>query len=288
VILVCAATGNVGSCVVAELRRRNVSLRAFARDAGRVHDMLGDGIEVAIGDFSDIGAIERALNGVDAVFLASANHPDQTQHETNVIDAAASAGVDRIVKLSNLGAAIGSRLDFSDCHGRIEQHLKASQISATLLRPSFFMSNLLMVSDQIARTGRLSAAAGEGKISMVDPRDVAACAAVCLTDDGHADQTYTLTGPEVLTYTDVAQRLSTVLGWPVEYVSVADDVLRYVSLQAGMSEWFADNLVTLFQLLREGAASQVTDTVEALIKQPPRDFATFARDYSIVFAPMPA
>jgi uncharacterized protein YbjT (DUF2867 family) len=205
-----------------------------------------------------------------------------------VIDAASSAGVRRIVKLSTVGAEIGSPLGFWDWHGRIERYLGASQVPAVVLRSNFYMSNLLMSSDQIARSSKLFSAAGQAKIAMIDPRDVGAVAAVCLTQAGHEGQRYLLTGPEAITYADVAQRLSTLLGHPVELVNVTDEALRQALLEAGMPEWYAGNLVTLFELLREGAGSEVTDTVKALTGQPARSFDTFASDHSAVFTPTPA
>jgi uncharacterized protein YbjT (DUF2867 family) len=87
--------------------------------------------------------VRRALEGVEGVFLACANDPLQVEHETGVIDAAAGAGVRRIVKLSALGAEVGSPVAFWDWHGRIEEHLRATGIPAVVLRPTFFMTNLL-------------------------------------------------------------------------------------------------------------------------------------------------
>jgi uncharacterized protein YbjT (DUF2867 family) len=111
-ILVTGATGNVGSRVVRELHARGVSVRAFVRDPGKATALLGNGVELASGDFSDAGSVSRALEGVDGVFLACANDPHQVEYETGVIDAAAAAGVRRIVKLSALGAEVGSSVAF--------------------------------------------------------------------------------------------------------------------------------------------------------------------------------
>ena len=103
-VLVTGATGNVGSAVVHELRRRGVPVRAFVRDPVE----LPEGVEVAIGDFEDPASIRAALAGVDRVFLSSADGPRKVEHEAAVIDAA--AGVDLIVKASTLAAQVGSPL----------------------------------------------------------------------------------------------------------------------------------------------------------------------------------
>src|SRR5918998_1074413 len=192
-VLVTGATGNVGSRVVGKLRDLGVPVRAFARDAGQAAAVLGDGVEVAVGDFADAASVRRALDGVEGVFLACANVPSQVEHETTVIDAAAGAGVRRVVKLSAFGAEVGSPVAFWDWHGRVEDHLRASGVPAVVLRPTFFMTNLLGAAEQVRHEGALFAPAGGARVAMIDPADVAAVAAVALTEDGHDGRAYTST-----------------------------------------------------------------------------------------------
>src|SRR5262245_21266159 len=134
-VLVTGATGNIGTHVVDILQRRGVPLRAFSRDAAAAARKLG-GADVASGNFTDSASIARALNGVDLVLLSSSNHPEQAAHEAAVIDAAAAAGVKRIVKLSTISAQIGSSSAFFDAHGQAEQHLRASGVPAVILQSS--------------------------------------------------------------------------------------------------------------------------------------------------------
>ncbi len=182
-VLVTGATGNVGSWVVKELRGHGASIRAFVRDPDRAAEKLGDDVELAVGDFSDTSSLHRALEVADHLFLTSADSPQMVEHETAVIEAAAAAGVSRIVKLSTLGAKVGSPLPPFDWHGRIEQHLWRSEVPAVVLRANFYMSNLLGSAESIRQTGKLFAPADGAKIAMIDPRDVAAVAAVVLTTD---------------------------------------------------------------------------------------------------------
>lgn len=282
-MLVTGATGNVGSRVVQELLSRGVSVRAFVRDPDKAAAVLGQGVELARGDFSEPGSIRRALEDMDCVFLACGNHPRQVEYETNVIDAAHAAGVRRIVKLSAIGARVGSPLAFWDWHGRIEQHLRASGLPAVILQPGTYMSNLLGSAEAIKHTGKLFAPAGDARIAMIDPRDVATVAAVALTGDGHEGKTYTLTGPEAITYDGIAGQLSEAIGRKIDYVDVPDEAARQGMVESGMPEWFADNLVTLFGILRQGAAAQTTDVVRALTGREPHGFAGFARDHAHLF-----
>jgi len=211
-ILVTGATGNVGSLVVRELRDRGVTVRAFVRDGEKAARTFGHEVELAIGDFAEPESVRRAMSGVDAVLLSSRNDPRQAEYEIGVIDAAVAAGVRRLVKLSAIGAELGSPLAFWDAHGRIEAHLRRSLPHAVILRSNFYMSNLLGTADQARTLGKMFAPAEGARIGMVDPRDVAAVAAIALTTDAYDGQTLVLTGPESITYARAAEELSAVTG----------------------------------------------------------------------------
>lgn len=131
-VLVTGATGNVGPHVVAALRKRGASVRAFVRDPDKARTKLGEGVELTTGDFDDPASLRRALQGVETVFLTSADGPRKVAHETAVIDAAAAHWVHRVVKLSSPHVEIGSNLAFWDWHGRIEQYLEQAPVPALL------------------------------------------------------------------------------------------------------------------------------------------------------------
>jgi uncharacterized protein YbjT (DUF2867 family) len=281
-VLVTGATGNVGSQVVRELRGHGASTRALVRDPDRAAEKLG-GVELTAGDFSDSASLRRALEGVEHIFLTSADGPQKVEHETAVIDAATAAGMPLIVKLSTIGAEVGSPLPPFDWHGRIEEHLRRSAVSAVILRSSFYMSNLLASAEAIRHTGKLFAPADEARISMIDPRDVAAVAAVVLTTDGHEGQTYELTGPEALTYGRIAKVLSAATGRPVEFVDVPEEAARQGFVEAGMPAWLVEHLIELFRIIRQGALEWTTDTVRVLTGREPRSFAEFAREHAGLF-----
>lgn len=258
-------------------------MRAFVRDADKARAKLGLGVELAIGDFEDPASLRRALQGVDHVFLTSADGPRKVDHENAVIDAAAAAWVQRIVKLSPPRVEIGSELAFWDWHGQIERHLRSSGAPAVVLRGNLFMSVLLASADAVKNRGQLFAPAGDAKIAMIDPRDIGAVAAVLLTEDGHDGKTYMVTGPEAITYRDVAEQLSAATGRDIQFVDVPDNAARAVMLESGAPEWLADNLIRLFGKLRQGAGAEVTDTVRALTGRPPNTFAHWARDHATAF-----
>jgi uncharacterized protein YbjT (DUF2867 family) len=287
-IVVTGATGNTGSEVVRALTARGSRVRAFVRDPGKARDKLGENVELAVGDFADTGSVGAALEGADALLLSCADDPRRVGWETAAIDAAAAAGVRRIVKLSAAPAEPGSPVAFWDWHGQVEQYLRASGTGWVILRSGWYMSNLLAAASRVAAEGRLYAPAGQAQIAMIDPRDVGAAAATVLSSPGHEEQTYLLTGPRAITYAQVAAGLSAATASRVEFVDVPGDAARQAMIGDGMPGFVADQIVRMFGMLRQGVAALVSPDVETLTGSAPRDFATFARDHTSLFAPTPA
>ena len=282
-ILVTGATGRAGSQVVRALLEQSDEVRAFVRDPVTARDLLGEDVELVVGDFADVASVRVALEGVSDVFLSGPDDPRRVGWETAAIDAAADAGVRRIVKLSSIVAAPGAPVAFWDWHGRIESHLRQSAIPAVVLRSSFFMSNLLLAAEPVARAGRLYAPAAGARIAMIDPRDVGAAAAAVLATAGHDGRTYVLSGPEAVTYGQVAAALSAAAARSVEFIAVSDAEATEALIQAGLPAFGAEQVVAIFAQARSGAAEQVTGTVELLTGTPPRDVAAFARDFASAF-----
>lgn len=276
-VLVTGAAGKVGSRVVTELSERGIPVRAFVRDPDRAAAVLGGETELAHGDFAEPASVRRALDGIERMFLLCANDPRQVVYGTKVIDAAAAAGVRQVVMLSTIGAMAGSPTVFLDQHGRIEQHLRGSGIPAVVLRSSHMMSNILGSAATIQQAGRFFLPAGDARIAMVDPRDVAAAAAAVLVTAEHDGSTYVLTGPEAITYNEVARRLSSALGRPIEYVDVPDEAAAAGMTQGGLPQWLAEQVVAVFGALRGGLNVSTTSSVRELTGREPRTFEEFAR-----------
>lgn len=283
-IVVTGATGTVGSRVVRELSERGAKVRAFVRDRHEAEAMLGSQIDLAAGDFLDADSLRRALDGADALFLASPNDPRQVEWETTVLDVAVERRVPKVVKLSAFGAAPGADLDFWDAQGRIEDHLRRSQLPFVLLHPTYYMTNLGAFAEPVRHMGRIFAPMGGAKISMIDPSDVAAVGAAALTDDRHLGATYLLTGPELVAFDQVGQELGALLDRDIEFVPVPDDAARGAMAEAGVPPWLADNLIVLARHLRDGVAEQVTDAVRDVTGRNPRSLGEFLRANKELFA----
>jgi uncharacterized protein YbjT (DUF2867 family) len=280
-ILVTGATGNVGTHLVRELQARRAPVRAFVRDRDAAIAKLGD-VELAVGDFADPAALRRALAGVDRVFLTAADGPQKVANETAVIDAAAAAGVQLIVKLSAIGARVGSPLPTFGWHGEIEEYLARSDVPAIVLQSSFFMTNLLMVAGRVANAGQLGAPTNGARVPMIDPRDVAAAAAAVLTTSGYERRTYELTGGKAITFEEVAQALAEAIGRPVEFVNVPEEAAP-AAFKGGGPDWLVAQLLGVFELIRQGAYARANETVRALTGRDPRTIADFARHHAKAF-----
>jgi uncharacterized protein YbjT (DUF2867 family) len=277
--LVIGATGTVGRHLVPQLVRRGQSVRALVRNPAAD---LPAGVDRAVGDLADPASLVPALDGVDAVYLACGNQPAQAAFESAAIDAAAAAGVRRIVKLSTSDAAIGSPAAFADAHGRIEAHLRASGIDHVLLKPTFMMTNLLAAAEGVQHAGAIFLPGAGAKVAMIDPRDVADVAAVALTET--VGRELVLTGPAVVTFDDVAAELSAITGRRIGFVPVPDDAAVGQLVASGAPEWYATNVVAVFGLLRQGVQAQTRDTVHTVLGREPRSLSAFVRDHAAVFA----
>jgi uncharacterized protein YbjT (DUF2867 family) len=283
-ILVTGATGNVGGQVARALAAKGAPFRALVRrpDAADALRQAG-ATEVAVGDFTDAGAMARALEGVGRLFLVTASNPDQINNEAAAVAAAKAAGVAQIVKLSAINASADGLSVFLRWNRAGEENIERSGIAYTFLRPNGFFQNLLGQAGQIAQ-GALYAPAGDARISFVDVRDIADVAAAVLTEGGHAGEALDITGPEAPTHAEMAAQMSEVLGRPVQYVAIDDTALQGALAGSGLPEWQAEGVVGLYRMYRGGGrTAEVTDTVPRVAGHPARSLRDFLRDHAAVF-----
>jgi uncharacterized protein YbjT (DUF2867 family) len=183
--------------------------------------------------------------------------------------------VQLLVRSSILGANRESPAEFISAHTTCDRYLEESGLPYVIVRPNLFLQNIPESTiPSIDASGTFYVDVGEARISMVDTRDVAAVAAAVLTEPGHAGAHYDITGPEALSYADVAVKLTSATGRHITYAGAPDDAVRQALLGAGLDEWFANALVGLYQDYRrsgaDGYAAQVTGTVERLTGRPAR------------------
>jgi uncharacterized protein YbjT (DUF2867 family) len=165
----------------------------------------------------------------------------------------------------------------------IEDALTSSGLPYTLLRPQSFMQNTLMAASTVATQDRIYQPMKDGRLGMIDARDIGAVAARVLTEEGHENQTYTLTGPAAISFHDVARILSEILGREVSYISIPLEKAKETMLARGITEWMADTLNEYANAHSAGYSDWTTDTVERLTDHPATSYQQFARDFATVF-----
>jgi uncharacterized protein YbjT (DUF2867 family) len=262
-------------------------VRALLRNPNSAGEIKGPLVEVAVGDFLNPASLDAALRGVEKAFLIPPTDPRSVEMQVNFIRAAKRAGTRHVVKLSVNGADVNSPVRVARWHAEGEKELEASGIPFTHLRPNAFMQNLLGLAPTIVSQGEFYQPAADGKVSHIDVRDIAAVAAKALTENGHQGKTYVITGPEALSYDDVARKLSTALGRPVKYVNITPEDFKKSLLGWGIPEYMADGLNEFFAAIRAGYLAVVTNTVEEVAKRKPISFDDFVRDFADAFTARP-
>ncbi|PTX19621.1 uncharacterized protein YbjT (DUF2867 family) [Pontibacter mucosus] len=286
-ILVTGATGTVGREVVKQLSMLDGDIRVRAG----VHSIIkGEnlkrlpGVEIVEMDFEDPDSLHAAFTHVDKVFLLTPFALDQVQMAKTLVDEAKKAGVKHIVKLSVIGADAKPGLQLGQWHREVEQYLEDSGISYTFLRPITFMQNYVNYNaESIKEEGRFYGATGDGKMSLVDARDIAAVAVEALTGEGHEGKAYDITGPEALSNYEVAQLLSEVTGKQVDYIDLTEAAIKQGMTGTGMPDAMANAMVELYTLQKEGKLTQTTDTVEKIVGRKPHTMRQFLQDHRDCF-----
>jgi uncharacterized protein YbjT (DUF2867 family) len=299
-ILVTGATGTVGTEVVKQLTSPSSSLSSASRVRAAVHskdkaDKLrieNKTIEIVNMDYNKPETIVDSLNGIDTLFLLTLPTPSMPEIASNLIKEAKKNDITHIVKLSVLDADAEPGIMIGRMHRQEEKIIEESGIPYTFLRAGAFMQNFINFYGQTIRTqNAFYLPAGEGKVSFVDVRDIAAVATEILLakDNGtkiqqqHEYKKYGITGNEALSYSQAAEILSNVLGRRISYVDVADEDARNAMKKMGMEDWLIDALIELYNVIRSGYASQSTTVVEQITGRKPISLEQFARDYLSFF-----
>ena len=282
-ILVTGATGTFGGEVTRQLQALGEPVRVLVRDAAKA-SKLNETVQVVVGDFARPESLDAALAGIERVFLASFDSPDQANLQGNVLTAAKRHGVRHIVRISTMGAHELRHLSFFDWHYECEQQLEDSGLAFTHLRPHWVMQNFLPSSSATPVVGdMIRLPAGDGRVGFVDARDIGAVGVAALTTPGHEGKTYELTGPEAVSHADVADQLSAATGRSIIYEIISAETYEEEKASQGWPRASIDTMLVLFARVRDGVESDVTDTVETVTGRAPFSFHRFADDYASEF-----
>ncbi len=265
--LITGATGDVGSKVVRQLIQRGDRPRIFVRNAEKAHSQFGDRVEVFVGDLADPVSLTAALKSVDALFLVNSG-PRIPELDELAANAAKAACVTHLVKLSSLD--VEQHLALGRWHERGEAAIRASGIpSFTFVRPTGFMTNLLAWAHSIKAESVVRASTGDGKRPFIHPEDIASVAVRALTTCEYAGEALAITGPEALSYTEIASRIASVIGKQLRFQSISDEEAgqRFSATGASPDEIVAH--IELWRAIREGHLATITDGVQRVLGREP-------------------
>ena len=247
-ILLAGGTGTVGREIVKGLVARGLSPRVLSRDPDKALSLLGPSVEIVRGDYMQPASLAAALRGVDVAYLATTPGPELAEQEGAFIDAARTAKLRRLVKLSACG--IDDATDrIHRCHAVSEQRVRGSGLDYVILQPVMFMWNLLWEAASIKR-GKIASAFGDGRMSFVDESDVADVALVALTTPEHVGAVWAFGGPQALSYYDVAATFSRVLGPKVEHMRL--DETQFREAAAALPDFVIEAIVSAATMARAG------------------------------------
>jgi uncharacterized protein YbjT (DUF2867 family) len=287
-ILVTGASGNIGSEVVNLLLAvaPAVSIKAAVHSRQNVKKVKdGDRVKVIPIDYNESDTLRQALKDVDKLFLLTPDVPNASDLASNAVTEAKKAGIRHIVKQSVMGADLEADVGTMRLHRQVEEIIEQSGIPFTFLRPNEFMQNFINFhSPSIKGNNAFYIPLEDAKVSLVDVRDIAAVAVKSLTDeDLHKNKTYLITGPEALSYHQVAEILSNRIGRKINYVNISDEEARAAMKEIGLSDWLINTVSELSDYFRKGKASEISSAVEEVTGNKPISFSQFANDYVDAF-----
>jgi uncharacterized protein YbjT (DUF2867 family) len=283
-ILVTGATGVNGNALLRRLSAHGVAVRALVRNPAKGEAIAAlPHVEIAQGDMARPETLAAALRDVDRAMLISSSDPMMLDVQTNFIDAAAKAGVRHVVKLSGIMPELDSAFRFARMHGEIEKKLEVSGLAFTHLRAGEFMTAYFRQVPMIAAKSAIFLPMADARIASIDVDDIAEIAAKVLTGSGHEGKTYPLTGPQALTMTEVAEKLSAATGKTIRYINVPPEDARQAQLANGMPPYLADALFELFAERRNGKEAKVWPDAGMLLGRTPTSFDEFARRNAAMF-----
>ena len=282
-ILITGATGNVSSGIIANLKGSGHQLRALVRNPEKAEALKQQGVEVHIGDLEKPWTLAPAFAGADTVWLLSPPGPRAPEQSSNAVWAARQGGAKHVVRMSAVGAAHTAPTINSRLHALSDAELAASGIAYTILKPHFFSQNMMMAAQGVAAQGTIYLPMADGKMGIIDSRDISDFASHVLTNPGHEGKTYTLTGPASLSVDEMAAMIGSAVGKDVKYVAVPLDAGMQAMSQMGMDEWTVNLFRDYMAAYSTNWGDFVTDDFKKVTGKAPRSFKQFATDFAGVF-----
>lgn len=282
-ILVIGGTGTVGSAVVAELKSNNADYVVLTRKKEKAKELNTNGIPTIVGNLGEWPTIEAAIKDVNTIFLATSPSEDMLDLHKGLIDLAVKNKIKKIVRLSAEPANYSEGLYMYKQHSEADEYLKQSGLTYAILRPHYFMQNIMMHIEAAKAQNMFGQYSGDAKIPMIDVRDIAKVAYLALTKNDYNNQTCVLTGPESISYADIAKEFSNVLGREIQYIDVPYEDQKAEFKAYGMEDWQLSTVMKLFKIWADRGISEPTNDFEKITNLKATSLKKFIADYSQLF-----
>lgn len=283
-ILIIGGTGNIGFPLIESLsQNKDILMTAGVHNLSAAEKKMKNIENVTIKpfDFLDPSTFHEAFLGVTKVFFIRPPQLAKPKEDmAPFLNYAQQQGIQQIVFVS----LIGVEKNPVTPHHKIEKMIRQMELPYTFIRPSFFMQNLNTTHQEDIRVNHdLFIPAGRSRTSFIDTRDIGEVAAVCLTDPTYLNRELEITGPEALTYGEIAKEMSTILGTTISYSQPSLFKFRRVMIERGIPKDYVNVMVMLYLITQMGNAKKVTTDLEKVLKRSPRTIQDYIRDYQDYF-----
>jgi len=282
-ILLTGATGKTGSATAKALNERGIKFRALVRNEEKREGIESLGGEVIIGSIENKEAVDQSMVDIETALILLPNSENQLSLEKQLVDSAKQAGANRIVKMSSIEATPDATSPIPRLHLESEEYIKQSGLNWTMVKPNFYMQNLLASAATIKDQGKIFLPMGEGKTGMIDTTDVGKVLAKVLSEDGHESMNHEITGPEILSFFEVAEIFTQGLGKQVDYIDVPLAAYKETLGQFLTNQWHLDAVIDLFKGIADGGIEEKTDTYSNLMGESPKSLSQFISENSFIF-----
>jgi uncharacterized protein YbjT (DUF2867 family) len=271
-IAVTGVTGVLGGYIANELAAHGVAQRLLARTPAKAPQLPHSSVHPF--SYGDQTAAIEALTGVQTLLMVSASESaDRLDQHRSFIDAAAKAGVQHIVYTSFAGAAPDAIFTLARDHFETEEYLKASGLAWTMLRDSFYID---FMEAMVGEDGVIRGPGGNGRVAIIARADIARTASAVLREPGsHIGQTYDLTGPEALSFAEIAATIGRVRGREISFYDESVEEAYASRASYGAPDWQVDAWVSTYTAVASNTMAPISDAVETITGTAPQSLETY-------------
>jgi uncharacterized protein YbjT (DUF2867 family) len=274
-VFITAATGHIAAYAIPNLIENNVQVKAFVHDASKAENLKKAGVDIIEGNFSEEEKLSKAMQDIEIVLSITPAGPDAFSNAANITRAAKNNKVKHLIRISAIKAAEDAPTDNGKLHFKTDSDIIESGIPYTILRPNFYMQNLLMMVPVIKEQSKIFYGMGDGKISMIDVRDIADCCVSIISGGDHQNKIYDPNGPSSISFYEIADIISERLKRTITYIPVSPEEVGESIRKRGGNEWAVKVMTDYARAYSNGWGDISNNDVEIITGHKPRSFRRF-------------